>query len=157
MSSPGRVAAVTVALTVLAAAASPAAGQVRESRDWKRVRAGELLVVGNAGPEELRRAATNIQEFKRTIRAVYPDMTLDFAVPTVLVVFRNASDFARFRPRDERGRVRDVNGYFTASPDVAYMVLAAGGAASAELRGPLSRVRTRHPALEPQAPARLGG
>jgi hypothetical protein len=63
MCSPGRVVAVAVALTLLAAAPSPAAGQVRESRDWKRVRAGELLVVGNAGPEELRRAATNIQEF----------------------------------------------------------------------------------------------
>jgi tetratricopeptide (TPR) repeat protein len=101
-------------------------GQVRESREWKRLSAGDLTVVGNAGPAELRRAATNIEQFRNTIKHVYPGMKLSFSVPTVLVVFRNEADFARYRPRDERGRLQEVGGYFRPAGDVAYLVVPAG-------------------------------
>jgi tetratricopeptide (TPR) repeat protein len=114
-----------LALSALAPATVTA--QPRESREWKRIRTGELTVVGNAGPSELRRAAAKIEDFRRTIRAVYPGMKLSFAVPTVLVVFRNHGAFLPFRPRDERGKLEEnVGGYFSPHADVAYMVLSAG-------------------------------
>jgi tetratricopeptide (TPR) repeat protein len=97
----------------------------RESRDWKRIKTPDLVVVGNAEAGELRRAAQSIEEFRRTLQLVYPSMKWTSGVPTVLVVFKNDAAFARFRPRDERGKAREVSGYFSATPDVAYMVLAA--------------------------------
>jgi tetratricopeptide (TPR) repeat protein len=123
---------VLLVLTCLALTRLSGSGQGRESRDWKRVRAGDLTILGNAASAELQRAATNIEQFRRTLGKVYPGMKLSFSVPTVLVVFKNEADFARFKPRDERGRIQqEVGGYFVPTSDVAYLVIPAGDARQA--------------------------
>ena len=96
-------------------------GQVRESRDWKRLSAADLTVVGNAGPAELRRAATNIEEFRNAIRTVYPNIELSFSVPTVLVVFRNEADFARTDRETSVGVFGTRSVDFLHASDVAYL------------------------------------
>jgi len=121
---PGLLTMVALASTV----AAPIAFQSRESGEWKRIRTANLVVVGNAGESELRRSAHNLEEFRRTLQRVFPAIKQTSPVPTVVVLLKNEAAFARFRPRDERGKPRStLSGYFTAGPDVGYMVLYPGG------------------------------
>jgi tetratricopeptide (TPR) repeat protein len=111
-------------LSAVAIHGNPQPSEPKVSRDWKRVRSESFVVAGNTGQGELSRAVTEIEAFRRTLKAVYPSMALSTDVPTVVVAFKDDASFNRFRPRDEKGRIRKyVGGYFMATPDVVYMVL----------------------------------
>jgi tetratricopeptide (TPR) repeat protein len=101
-----------------------AAEPVVKSRDWKRLQAPDLLVVGNARAEDLRRTAEEIERFRQAIRALAPNFPMDSPVPTVAVVFRDDGVLSPFKPR-RRGKPDDnVAAYFAASADINYIVLA---------------------------------
>jgi len=111
------------------AAARPAAegiqgaGAERLSRDWKQLRSRNFLAVGDAADGELRRAVTELEAFQSVLREMFPSVRLVSPVPTLIVVLKDNDTFARFQPRDARGRRQEwVGGYFTALPDVNYMV-----------------------------------
>ena len=96
------------------------------SSDWKRVTSGDLIAVGNAPEKELRGALWALEDFRFALRHVFPKLRVTSEVPTIIVVFKGNSSFHRFKPRDERGRIRDfVGGYFQAHADVNYMVMPA--------------------------------
>ena len=120
-------AAVIVSLPLFAAAQSPGSvtpAAATKSRDWKRLQVPDLLVVGNARAEDLRRTAEEIERFRATIRVLVPRLPMTSPVPTVAVVFRDDNAFRPFKPR-VRGKPSDnVAAYFAASPDINYIVLA---------------------------------
>ncbi len=98
----------------------------KSSRDWKRLEAPGLTVMGNAGADELRRTATAILRFRAAMRSLLPFVRLDPPAPTVAVVFRDDNALTPFKPRD-RGKPMDmVAAYFAAHPDVNYIVMAIG-------------------------------
>jgi len=98
----------------------------KRSRDWKRLEASGLTVMGNAGADELRRTATSILRFRAAMRSLLPFVRLDPPAPTVAVVFRDDSAMTPFKPRD-RGKPMDmVAAYFAPHPDVNYIVLSIG-------------------------------
>lgn len=95
-----------------------------KSRDWKRLQAPDLLVVGNAHADDLRRTAEEIERFRQAIRALAPNFPMDSPVPTVAVVFRDDGVLSPFKPR-RRGKPDDnVTAYFAALADINYIVLA---------------------------------
>ena len=119
-----------LAVLILSAFAIALAGQTgppqKSSRDWKRLEAPGLTVMGNAGADELRRTATSILRFRAAMRALLPFVRLDPPAPTVAVVFRDDNAMTPFKPRD-RGKPMDmVAAYFAPHPDVNYIVLSIG-------------------------------
>ena len=96
----------------------------RLSRDWKRIAADGLEVVGDASEKDLRRVLKEIAAFRSSIKHLLPQLDLSPREPTTLVVFRNYQVFGEFVPRDGRGKKQTgVGGYFRESPDRNYLVL----------------------------------
>jgi Protein of unknown function (DUF1570) len=94
------------------------------SRDWRRLQTPNLLVVGNARAEDLRRTAEEIERFRQAIRALSPNLPMDSPVPMVAVVFRDDHEVTPFKPRNRGKPVDNVAAYFAALPDINYIVLA---------------------------------
>jgi tetratricopeptide (TPR) repeat protein len=94
------------------------------SRDWKRLQAPDLLVVGNARADDLRRTAEEIERFRATIRALVPALPMTSPVATVAVVFRDDNALRPFKPRVRGKPSENVAAYFSAPPDINYIVLA---------------------------------
>ncbi len=94
------------------------------SRDWKRLRAPSLTIIGNAPERDLRRTALEIERFRVAVRALAPATPMSSPVPMLAVVFRDDSALTPFKPRT-RGKPSDnVAAYFSALPDINYIVLA---------------------------------
>ena len=111
---------ITVALTVclLAPAARPA--QPRDS--WASVQTNNLLLVSNAGEQDLRRVAVWLELFHDAFARLLSKPVVNFSVPTTVVVFRDDASFRPFKPLYQ-GRPADVAGYFQPGPDVNYIAL----------------------------------
>src|SRR5215831_16152186 len=116
------------AALIVPALAVALAGQTaqKSSRDWKRLDAQGLTVMGNAGADDLRRTAASILRFRAAMRSLLPFIRLDPPAPTVAVVFRDDNAMTPFKPRDRGKPVNMVAAYFAAHPDVNYIVLAMG-------------------------------
>ncbi|HEX7084985.1 MAG TPA: tetratricopeptide repeat protein [Vicinamibacterales bacterium] len=133
---PGRTGAFVLVLLAVAGLSGGVASQhtpqasqpaLQESKDWKRLTTRSLVVVGNARPEELRRAGREIERFRESLRMLSPGLLLDSPVPTHVVVFRNDKAMRQFKPR-MLGRILDaVAAYFGPHPDVNYIVMSASG------------------------------
>ena len=96
----------------------------RISRDWKRIAADGLEVVGNAPENDLRRVLKEITAFRSAVKELLPSLEMSPREPTTLVVFRDAQSFGEFVPRDGRGRKENnVGGYFSATADRNYLVV----------------------------------
>lgn len=117
-----------LAALILPALAVALTGQTapKSSRDWKKLEAPGLTVVGNAGADELRRTATSILRFRAAMRSLLPFIRLDPPAPTVAVVFRDDNAMTPFKPRDRGKPLNMVAAYFAAHPDVNYIVMAIG-------------------------------
>jgi len=98
------------------------------SSSWRQIVTPELTVVGSAREGELRRILTDLNAFRAAMSSLFPGIRTASPVPTRVVVFRDTADFARFRPRDGRGKPLDnVGGYFTQEPEGNFLVLPFAG------------------------------
>jgi tetratricopeptide (TPR) repeat protein len=96
------------------------------SEDWKRVRSTNFVAIGNASDKELRNALVELERFREALIALFPYNSFTAPVPTILVLFKENRALAPYKPRDEKGKIRDnVAGYFSMYPDVNHMVSAA--------------------------------
>jgi tetratricopeptide (TPR) repeat protein len=122
-----QLAAATVVVSIAhLAAQSPAAGDQKMSREWRRLSAPGLTVMGNTRGSDLRQTAEEITRFHLVMRTLVPALRTDPPAPVVAVVFRDDNALTPFKPRD-RGKPMDtVAAYFTALPDVNYIVMAIG-------------------------------
>jgi tetratricopeptide (TPR) repeat protein len=113
---------VATALFLLLAPA--AAQQSPLSRDWKRLQATDLEVVGDAPEEDLQRTLEYVEAFRSTLKSLIPSLDVTSHQKTVLVAFRRPGWFKPFPPRDRRGRPqRFVTSYFAVRPHSNVMVL----------------------------------
>jgi tetratricopeptide (TPR) repeat protein len=120
---------VTLAALLVPALAIGLAGQTsasRSSRDWKKLEAPGLTVMGNAGADDLRRTAASILRFRAAMRSLLPFIRLDPPAPTVAVVFHDNGAMTPFKPRDRGRPMEMVAAYFAAHPDVNYIVMSIG-------------------------------
>ena len=104
------------AMLFSAAALSQPPSPNRTSRDWKRLVVDDLEAVGNTPERELRRALQELQRFRGALLALFPGLDARSPERITLVVLRPET-FARFTPRDGRGRRQEnVGGYFIPAP-----------------------------------------
>ena len=98
--SPG-LAAVAALLASVASllAQSPGAADQKLSRDWRRLSAPGLTVIGNARSGDLRKTAEEISRFRMAMQSILPALKTDPPAPTVAVVFRDDSALTPFKPR----------------------------------------------------------
>ncbi len=61
----------------------------RASKDWRRLQSPNFNVVGNAGQEEIRRIATELEAFRAVLLQMFPKLRLSSPVPTEVVVFED--------------------------------------------------------------------
>jgi tetratricopeptide (TPR) repeat protein len=102
------------------------AGAASLSKDWKRLDSEHFIGVGNASERDLRRALSELEGFRSALAMLFPRIRLTSDVPTELVLFKNTSTFARFAPRNEKGkRLQDIAGYFLTLPSANFFVLSA--------------------------------
>lgn len=97
------------------------------SDSWRRVVTPAFTVVGDARPDQLRRAAQRMELFRQAIEAVIPNTSLETPVPLTVVMLRDA---ATFRPFVWRSGRRNVGGYFLQAGDAAVIVFPASEFAS---------------------------
>ena len=101
---------------------APAEG-LKVNSSWKQIRSGDFVVASDASEVIMRKALAEIEGFKHAIQVLTPWRNMTSAVPTVLVLFKNAASFDDFKPRDADGDKRElVGGYFLERPHVNYMV-----------------------------------
>jgi len=94
------------------------------SRDWKRIVAEDLEVIGNVSQEDLQRTLGHVETFRSTLKSLIPALDVTSHQKTVLVAFRRPGWFKPFPPRDGRGRpLRFVTSYFAVRPHSNVMVL----------------------------------
>ena len=99
-------------------------GAATLSSSWRQIVTPELTVVGNAREGELKRILADLNAFRAAMSSLFPGIRTTSPVPTRVVVFRDVDAFARFRPRDGRGKpVENVGAYFTQEPDANFIVL----------------------------------
>ena len=111
-------AAIALALTCWCLAGTSVAAA---DRPWHRAQSQNFILVGSAEERDLRRAAQDLEALHAALSSIYPG--LEPTVPTWVVILEDEREFARFLPRDDRGRPHpNVGGYFLPDPDVNYIV-----------------------------------
>lgn len=84
---------------------------------WVSVRTKNFFMIGNANEKEIRKVALKLEQFREVFTKLFPRMKFNTPVPTTVVVFKNNSSYAPFRPS------ANTAGYFQPGPDVNYITL----------------------------------
>jgi tetratricopeptide (TPR) repeat protein len=110
-----------------AQAVSAAAQPVPMSREWKRLRTANLVVLGNAATSDMRRVAIEIERFRLALTTLAPTMKVDSTTPTLVLVFHDDRALTPFKPRARGKPIDNVAAYFSPHADVNYIVMAPTG------------------------------
>ncbi len=94
----------------------------RES--WTGVKSKHFFLTGNAGEKDIRKVATNLEQFREVFARLFPRANLNSPVPIKVIVFKDRKSFLPFMPAYQ-GKVNEVAGYFQSGPDVNYITLTA--------------------------------
>lgn len=93
---------------------------------WIQVRSKNFLLIGDAGEKEIRQTAARLEQFRETLRLLFPQIKHDGGIRTNVVVFKDAASYAPFKPKRPDGTVDNVvAGYFQAGEDVNFITLTA--------------------------------
>src|SRR5829696_8491810 len=84
-------------ITLLLIVLSAFSNVVSQTRDtWRSVRTNNLLVIGNADPEKLRRVAAWLEFFHSAFARLVSRNVIDSSVPTTVIIFRDDASFTPF-------------------------------------------------------------
>jgi tetratricopeptide (TPR) repeat protein len=98
--------------------------QTPAKNDWLRVSSRNFTLIGDAGEKDIRRVATRLEQFRESIKVLFPKVNLDKPLPTVVYVFDSHGSFHPFKPRDRNGKIQDwVGGYFLEGRENAVIAL----------------------------------
>jgi hypothetical protein len=111
---------ITAVLTVCLLAPAVLPAQPRDA--WVSIRTNNLLLVSNAGEQDLRHVAVWLELFHDAFARLLSRSVVDLSIPTTVVVFRDDASFQPFKPLYQ-GRPADVAGYFQPGSDVNYIAL----------------------------------
>jgi Tfp pilus assembly protein PilF len=89
--------------------------------DWLKVQSKNFQLVGNAGENDLRGAATRLEQFRFVFTQLFPDLNFSSPIPTRVVVFKDKETFDQFKT------IEWSAGFFQPGEDVNYIVLKAEG------------------------------
>ncbi|HLM03273.1 MAG TPA: tetratricopeptide repeat protein [Pyrinomonadaceae bacterium] len=80
--------------------------------DWISVRSKNFTLIGDAGEKDIRRAGARLEQFRESIKQIFPKTNLDKPIPTTVYVFSSHSAFRQFKPRRNGQIVDSVAGFF---------------------------------------------
>jgi len=89
--------------------------------DWLRVQSKNFQLVGNAAEQDLRGAATRLEQFRFVFSQLFPDLKFNSPIPTRVVVLKDKQTYDQFKT------VEWADGYFQPGDDTNYIVLTAEG------------------------------
>src|ERR1041384_8584461 len=78
---------------------------------WVSVRTKNFFMLGNASEKDIRKVALKLEQFREVFTRLFPKMRFNTPVPTTVVVFKNDSSYAPFKPGP------NTAGYFQPGPD----------------------------------------
>ena len=87
--------------------------------NWVSVRSKNFLLIGNASEKQIKQVAGRLEQFREVFSHLFPNAVLSTPVPTTVVVFKNDSSYAPFKPHS------NTAGYFQPGDDVNYITLTA--------------------------------
>ena len=97
-----------------------------ETDEWTSVQSKNFQLVGNARERDIRKVAARLEQFREVFGRLFTDGNIVSPVPTTVIVFKNDSSYAPFKPLYQ-GRASEVAGYFQAGRDVNYITLNSAG------------------------------
>lgn len=87
--------------------------------NWTSVRSKNFLLVGNASEKQIKQVAGRLEQFREVFSHLFPNAVVSTPVPTTVVVFKNDSSYAPFKPNS------NTAGYFQPGDDINYITLTA--------------------------------
>src|SRR5688500_4140533 len=97
----------------------PATSAAKES--WIKIQSKNFTVIGNADERDVRKLATNLEEFRHVLSLLFPKAKIETPVPTTVFLFKTHNSFKPFKPQ-YKGKVKEnVGGYFQAFADGNYI------------------------------------
>lgn len=91
---------------------------------WTSIRSRNFLLIGNASERDIRRVATELEQFRDVFSRLFAKARFDAPVPTTVIVFKSDGAYKPFKPL-YNGKPSEVAGYFQPGPDVNYITLTA--------------------------------
>ena len=84
---------------------------------WVSVRTKNFLMLGNASEKEIKNVGLKLEQFREAFTHIFPNVRFNTPVPTTVIVFKNDSSYASFKPSP------NLAGYFQPGQDVNYITL----------------------------------
>lgn len=80
--------------------------------NWQRLRTNNFTVISNAGQNDIKRVATQLEVFRSVLAQLLPRARISSPVPNTVFLFKDHHSFRPFKPK-YKGDTRDnVAGYF---------------------------------------------
>lgn len=109
----------TLALAVLLCFLVLSPPIVSAKDNWISVKSKNFMLIGNASEKQIKQVAGRLEQFREVFSHLFPSAVLSTPVPTTVVVFKNDSSYAPFKPNS------NTAGYFQPGDDVNYITLTA--------------------------------
>lgn len=95
---------------------------------WTEVRSKNFFLIGNASPDDIKKVANRLEQFRESFRLLFTKIDLTSPIPTNVVVFKSDSSYKQFKPKRADGKIDNfVAGYFQPGEDVNYITLSTDG------------------------------
>ena len=106
-------------------------GKLPKSKDnWVEISSKNFVAAGNADPDELKLALSELEQFRSDFAALFPRASAPSSIPTRIIVFRDRDFLRLFRPQSD---AISSDSYFQPAHDVNYVVLHAGDKLSSDI------------------------
>jgi hypothetical protein len=89
---------------------------------WFRVESKNFVLVGNAGEKDIRKIATQLEQFRLTFSKIFTNLEFHSSVPTVVLVFKNNNAFRAYKPLYQ-GKPMELDGFFQSGLDINFIAL----------------------------------
>ena len=102
---------------------APPAARASEAsvrQPWVSVRSENFLFVGDASAEDMRQAASRLEQFHAALARLLPAGHFDPTIPTIVFVFKGEESYRPFKPL-LGGRPEGVAGHFQSGADVNHI------------------------------------
>jgi tetratricopeptide (TPR) repeat protein len=97
---------------------------VAAKETWVSIKSNHFFLTGNASEKDIRKVATNLEQFREVFSRLFPRANLNSPVPIKVIVFKDRKSYLPFMPAYQ-GKVNEVAGYFQPGSDVNYITLTA--------------------------------
>src|SRR5262249_17539570 len=71
---------------------------VAAKETWAGVKSKHFFLTGNAGEKDIRKVATNLEQFREVFSRLFPKATINSPVPIKVIVFKDRKSYLPFMP-----------------------------------------------------------